>query len=92
MSELVLEKVTAKMVENKAIELLAECLKMQASEIDSNQKLTGYGLDSINAMTMVGDLEDHFEIELPSTLLWDYETIDKISNYIADNFEELADE
>jgi|GEM_PF-2066498 len=91
MSDLIIGTVNVGMVAEKASELLAECLRVDESTIDVNKNLTSYGLDSINAVTMVGDLEDHFEIELPSTLLWDYETIDKIAHYIVDNFDELAD-
>jgi hypothetical protein len=36
---------------------------------------------------MVGDLEDWLDEELPSTLFWDYPTIEKSAQYLVDNCE-----
>jgi len=76
-------------VKDKACELLAERLKITPDEVNLEKKLTSYGLDSIDVMTMVGDLEDWLDIELPSTLFWDYETINDVADYITNNINEL---
>ena len=80
---------TLESIKEKSKELLAERLKVQPSEINVEKELTSYGLDSIDAMTMVGDLEDWLDAELPSTLLWDYSNINDLSAYIAGNLQEL---
>jgi hypothetical protein len=54
------------------------------------EPLTRYGLDSIDAVTIVGDLEDSLDLELPSTLFWDYPTIEKSAQYLTENFELTA--
>ena len=46
--------------------------------------MTQYGLDSIDALTLAGDLEDLTGLELPSTLLWDYPTVADITGYVVD--------
>jgi hypothetical protein len=51
------------------------------------EPLTRYGLDSIDAVTMVGDLEDWVGQELPSTLFWDYSTIEKASLFLVENYD-----
>jgi acyl carrier protein len=66
---------------------LGELLSLDTSTIDVSQPLTRYGLDSIDAVTLVGDLEDWLDLELPSTLLWDYPTIQKASAYLVEEFE-----
>jgi acyl carrier protein len=69
------------------VEQIAEVLSLDANAIDIQQPLTRYGLDSIDAVTLVGDLEDWLDLELPSTLLWDYPTIEKASNYMVEEFD-----
>jgi acyl carrier protein len=78
-------------VETSAIETLqawlvnniAEQCDLDPQEVDIRKPLTNYGLDSIIAFTVVGDLEDLLDIELPATLLWDYPTIEAIAEYVA---------
>ncbi|MEO0491629.1 MAG: acyl carrier protein [Cyanobacteria bacterium P01_A01_bin.123] len=70
---------------------LAEVLSLDPSTVDVKQPLTRYGLDSIDAVTLVGDLEDWLDLELPSTLLWDYPTIEKAASYMVEEFEVSID-
>jgi acyl carrier protein len=64
--------------------LLSRELKMPQSEVKLDIPLTQYGLDSIAALTIAGELEDKFGLELPSTLLWDYPTINDLAKYLYD--------
>jgi acyl carrier protein len=64
--------------------LLAKELRLQPSQVHVDQLLTEYGLDSITAVTIVGELEEQFDIELPETLLWDCPTIDHLAAHIHD--------
>lgn len=66
---------------------LAEQLSLDAKTIEVSEPLTRYGLDSIDAVTMVGDLEDWLELELPSTLFWDYPTIEKSAQFLVEEFD-----
>ncbi len=76
-------------VTSKLKDMLADQLKMDAEKIDVHQPFTSYGLDSIDAFTMTGDIEDWLSIELPSALFWDYTQIDEVAHYISSNFAEL---
>jgi len=57
--------------------------KIPSDHIDVDKNLSDYGLDSINAIAITGELEELFEIELPSALLWNCNTISKIAEYIS---------
>lgn len=61
---------------------IATIYKIPAENIDADKVLTEYGLDSMNAIALVGELEEMFEIELPSNLLWNYNTINKVAEYV----------
>jgi acyl carrier protein len=65
-------------IQNWLVNQLAEQLSLDAAR---------YGLDSIDAVTMVGDLEDWLDEELPSTLFWDRPTIAKSALYLDENYE-----
>jgi acyl carrier protein len=67
------------------VQQLAKLLSLDAKSIGVTEPLTRYGLDSIDAVTLVGDLEDWLDVELPSTLFWDHPTIAKAAQYITDN-------
>lgn len=69
------------------VQQLAQLLSLDAKTINVTEPLTRYGLDSIDAVTLVGDLEDWLDVELPSTLFWDHPTIEKSSVYITENCE-----
>jgi len=73
------------------VQQLADVLSLDPASVDVNQPLTRYGLDSIDAVTLVGDLEDWLDLELPSTLLWDHPTISKAATYLVSEFEVSID-
>ncbi|MBE9075926.1 acyl carrier protein [Romeria aff. gracilis LEGE 07310] len=74
-------------IQSWLVSQLSDVLSIDSSTIDVKQPLTRYGLDSIDAVTLVGDLEDWLDLELPSTLLWDYPTIEKASTYLVQEFD-----
>ncbi|MBW4520424.1 MAG: acyl carrier protein [Scytolyngbya sp. HA4215-MV1] len=63
---------------------IATQLSIPAANIKVSEPLTRYGLDSIDSVTIVGDLEDWLGEDLPSTLLWDYPTIAKAASYLVE--------
>jgi acyl carrier protein len=77
-------------VENWLVKQLAEQLSLDVSAIAVGEPLSRYGLDSIDAVTMVGDIEDVLDVELPSTLFWDYPTIAQSAQYLAENYDVSA--
>jgi acyl carrier protein len=87
LDEQTVEMTPSQAVQNWLVKQLAEQLSLDPKTISATEPLTRYGLDSIDAVTMVGDLEDWLDLELPSTLFWDYPTIEKSAQYLAENFD-----
>lgn len=62
---------------------LAQILEIDPQTIDVSQDLTDYGLSSIEAVNLSGELETFLDRRLPPTLLWDYSTIESLAEYLA---------
>ncbi|GAB4529051.1 MAG: hypothetical protein Tsb0014_10760 [Pleurocapsa sp.] len=77
-------------IQNWLVKQLAEQLALNVADIEVTEPLTRYGLDSIDAVTLVGDIEDVLDEELPSTLFWDYPTVEKSAQFLAENYDVAA--
>lgn len=51
-------------------------------KLDHQTPLTRYGLDSIQAMRITGELESKLQYRLPQSLLWEYDTIYAIAHQV----------
>jgi acyl carrier protein len=65
---------------------LGEELESDPTKLDPGQTFLSYGLDSVQAMSMVGDLESKLRMRLAPTLAWDYPTIDALAEHLAGRF------
>jgi acyl carrier protein len=61
---------------------VAEYLQRPAEEIRTDLPLAGYGLDSMYALIICGDIEDHLGVVVEPTIAWDYPTIDAVTGYL----------
>jgi acyl carrier protein len=59
-------------------------LKIDRSVVESGQSLLSFGMDSVQAMTLVGDLESLLNLRLPPTLAWDYPDVNALSSHLAE--------
>ncbi|MCU0535966.1 MAG: aminotransferase class I/II-fold pyridoxal phosphate-dependent enzyme [Hydrococcus sp. Prado102] len=62
---------------------LAELLELDPNEIDRQEDLTEYGLSSVDAVNLSGDLENFLGRRLSPTVVWEYPTIEGLSKYLA---------
>jgi acyl carrier protein len=76
------EGLTAWLVERVAI-----YLQRDPEEIDPGEPLAAYGLDSVAALSLCGDVEEDFDLVLDPTAAWDHPTATAFAEHI---FEELA--
>jgi acyl carrier protein len=69
---------------------LADQVGLDASEIDIQKSCTEYGLDSMTGVSIAGDLEVWLDLRLSPTLLWDYPSIDRVSQYVLTALEDAV--
>ena len=72
-------------IEEWLIAKIREVQRLDGAQIDVRAPLETYGLGSIQAVSLVGDLEEWLDRPLPSTLLWDYPSIEAIATHLSGN-------
>ncbi len=75
---------TAQDIQQWMISQLAEQLNIEPDEIDVQEPLDTYGLDSGEAMILASKAEKLLEIDLPLNLLWLYPSIEALSQRLAE--------
>ena len=71
-------------IQNWMCNYVADLLEVDISQIDVTIPFDRYGLDSSAAVGLAGDLEDYLEEELDPTLLYDYPTIESLTNHLVE--------
>jgi 8-amino-7-oxononanoate synthase len=81
---------TRKNIESWLVVKLAERLEVKTDDIDIHKDFIDYGLNSIEAVNLSGELENFINRRMPPTLLWDYPNISALAKYlIEENTPEL---
>jgi acyl carrier protein len=58
---------------------VATYVQRAPEQIQPDVPLTEYGLDSVYALTLSGDIEDHLGISVDPTVMWDHPTINALT-------------
>jgi len=61
---------------------LASYLEVPAATINPLLPLAEMGVDSVHAISLVGDVEAHFDIDVDPTMIFDYPTLARIAEFI----------
>ncbi|MDE2427612.1 MAG: acyl carrier protein [Burkholderiales bacterium] len=77
------ESWSAYQIEDWLVERIAVILNIDANEIDPDVPFNSLGLDSINVMDMIVELDNLLGIEIESTIAWDFPTIRLLCGYVA---------
>jgi acyl carrier protein len=65
-------------------ERIAFYLDQPPESIDPNAPLTDYGLNSVYAVSVLADVEDHLDVKISDlSLVWDHSTIHGIVRHLA---------
>jgi phthiocerol/phenolphthiocerol synthesis type-I polyketide synthase C len=70
-------------VEQRLIELLAARLNVTPAKVDPHRPIAAYGLRSVDMVGMVGELEQWLGRTLPSTLAWEYPTVEALADHLS---------
>lgn len=54
-------------------------LELPESAVDPDAGLVEMGFDSVYALTLSGDVEDEFGLELEPTIAWDHRTVNALA-------------
>ncbi|EWC64596.1 Acyl carrier protein [Actinokineospora spheciospongiae] len=61
---------------------VASYLDTDAATIDLDLPLAEYGLDSVYALSLCGDIEDTLGLVVEPTLAWDYPTVNAMAEFL----------
>jgi acyl carrier protein len=61
---------------------VASYLEVPVHMVDAMVPLAELGVDSVYAVSLVGDVEAHFDIEVDATMIFDYPTLAHIAEFI----------
>ncbi len=75
---------TKETIENWIINQIALQLGINPEQIDIQQPLDSYGLDSVQAMLLVSKAEKFLGFKISPMLLWHYPTIEALAKRIAE--------
>ena len=64
---------------------IANVVNMDPSRIDARQTFDNYGLDSLQADSLSGDLETWLNREISPTVVWDYPTVEQLARHLSNN-------
>lgn len=74
---------TREAIEGWLIDKIADSLESKPNEIDVTKDFADYGLDSVEAINISGELENYLKCRLSPTLLWDYQNIEALAQHLA---------
>jgi acyl carrier protein len=70
-------------IEALLVRRLAEALRIEPSSMDVDAPLASYGIDSLTAITLTGELEEWLGRQVSPTLVWDHPTIRAIAVHLS---------
>ncbi|MDR6116519.1 MULTISPECIES: acyl carrier protein [unclassified Sphingomonas] len=65
------------------VERMAVLVNTKPEEVDTARSFESYGLDSLAAVNVAGDLERFMDQRLSPALLFEYPNIDELSHFLA---------
>jgi phthiocerol/phenolphthiocerol synthesis type-I polyketide synthase C len=71
-------------IEGWLLEHLQARLGPGAETVDSHMPFSYYGLTSIDAVVLAGELQDWLGSPVSPTLTWEYPTVSAVARYLAD--------
>ena len=79
------EPPTEEAIRNWLIANIAHVVNVDEASIDVRQTFDNYGLDSLQAVSLSGDLETWLSREIPPTVVWDYPTVEQLAKHLSEN-------
>ena len=77
------ENISSGAIRNWLVTRIAAMLELEPASVDPRQPFTYYGLGSVQAVSLTGELEEYLKRTLSPTLAWDYPTIELLAAHLA---------
>ena len=74
---------TEKQIRDRLVNEVADATGLPIDRVDSREPFASYGIASLEAVYLVGNLETWLGLALDPTLLWDHPTIDALAKHLA---------
>ncbi|WP_087913539.1 non-ribosomal peptide synthetase [Paenibacillus donghaensis] len=71
-------------------QIIAELVRIPASQLQKDEELAAYGLDSIGFMGLINTVRELYQVKLSPKQLLEYTTISKLAHYILHELQEHA--
>ncbi|MBD2566544.1 phosphopantetheine-binding protein [Anabaena lutea] len=78
------EQFTSLKISDWLVAYISDLLEIEPEEVDVETTFARYGLDSSAAVILTGDLGNWLEKEVEPTIMYDYPTIAKLAEYLAE--------
>jgi polyketide synthase 13 len=75
---------SAEAIEAWLVARVAAAVALDPLEIDAGEPFVAWGLGSVEAVALSGELEAWLGLRLPATLTWDYPTIRSLAGHLAE--------
>jgi acyl carrier protein len=69
---------------------LADEMGLQAAVLEPGKSFLSYGMNSVDAIRLVGDIEERLGFRLPPTLVWDYPSPDALACFVVEKAREAS--
>ncbi|HEY6349898.1 MAG TPA: acyl carrier protein [Candidatus Angelobacter sp.] len=73
-------------IRNWLVELIGRLTGLLPEQIDITEPFASYGLDSVAAAGLSGELGNWLGKQLPPTITWDYPTVKLLASHLASKF------
>ncbi|MBW8688279.1 SDR family NAD(P)-dependent oxidoreductase [Chitinophaga rhizophila] len=73
-------------IKDTVVEKIAQSLKMPIDKIRSDRPFADYGLDSITGVSLVQKINKALAIDLQTTTLFDYSTVNELTGHIVETY------
>ncbi|MFC9257350.1 acyl carrier protein [Amycolatopsis thailandensis] len=83
-AELTATSLTAEKIQSWLVERVAHYAMIPAEEIEFDVPLANYGLDSVYAFALCGDIEDTLGLLVEPILLWDVDTVAALTTHLTE--------
>jgi len=88
----VTEQMMIDYIERIIIENLSEALKIEPGVISNDESFADYGVDSITGVNLVNTINDALQVELETTSLFEYSSVNHLTEFILSNWSEKISE